>query len=287
MSPKPKSVFITGASTGIGYALATEFAKRGGYKVYAGARTTTKLKPLESLGVTTFYFDITSKESIDKASALIAEENDGALDILINNAGINKIQPIFDVESEEVRQLFDVNVFGHFDVLKSFKNLLLESRGLVGFIDSTIDLVPIPFSASYATSKGAFNLLAKTFALEVNNLGIKVLVIKSGLVESEIGSPDKVPTDSIFYVEDEETLRKVNRPKLPADVYAKQVVDDTERSIRKNKLYAETYRGNGALFAYYLNLLPFWLYKRLIIQILGLSDLFKKIAEKNNKSKTA
>lgn len=287
MSTKPKSVFITGASSGIGYALAEEFATRGNYKVYAGARTVAKLKPLEELGVTTFHFDITSKESIEKASTLIAAENDGSLDILINNAGINKIQPIFDVQSEEVRELFDVNFFGHLDVLKSFKNLLLKSRGLVGFIDSTIDLVPIPFSVAYATSKGAFNLLAKTFALEANVLGIKVLVIKSGLIETEIGSPNKVPTDSVYYVEGEVTLRKVNRPKLSAKDYAKQVVSDAERSIRKNTPYAETYRGNGALFAYFLNLLPFWLYKRLIISILGLSDLFKKIAEKNNKPKSA
>lgn len=288
MSTKSKTVFITGASTGIGYALAAEFAQRGGYKVYAGARTTEKLKSLEELGVKILHFDITSKESIENAKTLISAENNDSLDILYNNAGIHNIQPIFDVESDVVRRVFDVNVFGHFDVLKSFKSLLLNSRGLVAFTDSVVDLVPFPFTSAYTASKGAFDLLAKTFALETNNLGIKVLVVKTGLVKTEILSPFKIPSDSVYYLEDEEILKEMEGPQTSAADYAKQVVSDVEHSIKKGALYAETYRGKSALLAYYLNwLLPFWLYIKIAIPILGLSGVYKKIAEKNNKQKTA
>lgn len=240
------------------------------------------------MGVKTLYFDIIAKESTENARALISTENNDSLDILYNNAGIHQIQPIFDVESEDVRRVFDVNLFGHFDVLKSFKNLLLNSGGLVAFTDSVVDLVPFPFTSAYTTSKGAFGLLAKSFALEVNNLGIKLLVVKTGLVKTEILSPIKVPSNSIYFLEGEELYKEMDGPQTSAEDYAKQVVSDVEHSIKKGTLYAEKYRGKSALLAYYLHLLlPFWLFIKIAIPILGLSDSYKKIAEKNKKPKRA
>lgn len=288
MSNKPKTVFITGASTGIGFALAYEFAQRGGYKVYAGARSIEKMKPLEDVGVSIFHLDITSQQSIEKARALIATENDGELDILFNNAGMNNRQPVFDVDQEELRNIFDVNLFGHFSVIRAFQDMLLKSKGLVAFTASVIDLVPIPFGAVYTASKSAFDLLAKSFALEVNNLGIKVLIIKTGAVKSDIGNEGSLSPNSVFYLEDQNVLTGIDVSQTPASDYAKQVVNDVESSLKRKTLYAVKYRGKSALMSYYLNLLlPFWLYEKLIIRVLGLTDVFKKIAAKNNKPKSS
>lgn len=288
MSTKPKTVFITGASAGIGYAVATEFAKRGGYKVYAGARNVAKMKPLKELGVITVEFDITSTESIQKVKTLIEKENDGKLDILYNNTGISSSAPVFDADLQEVRRIFDVNFFGHIEVIKAFKDLLVESKGLVVFTQSVIDLTPVPFLMAYTTSKGAFDLLAKVLALEVNNIGIKVLSIKTGAVSTEIGGDDEseISPDSVFYIEGQSKIGQLTDAKMAAPVYAKKVVNDVESSLRKETLFSTTYRGSSATAAYFMNLLlPFWAYYKIIIKVLGFEGLYKKIAIKNNKPK--
>lgn len=287
MSTKPKTVLITGASTGIGFALAYEFAQRG-YKVYAGARSIEKMKPLEDVGVSTFHLDITSQGLIEKARDVIAAENDGELDILFNNAGMNNRKPVFDVDQEELKNIFDVNLFGHFAVIRAFQNLLLKSKGLVAFTASVIDLVPIPFGSVYTASKSAFDLLAKSFALEVNNLGIKVLIIKTGGIKSEIGNEGSLSPNSVFYLEDQNVLKGIEIPLTPAPDYAKQVVNDVESSIKKNTLYAVKYRGKNALTSYYLHLLlPFWIYQKIIIRVLGLTEIYKKLSAKNSKPKSS
>jgi len=288
MSSTLKTVFITGASSGIGYALASEFAKRGGYKVYAGARTVSKMASLEELGVTVLHLDITSNVSIEKAKQLIISENGNKLDILFNNAGIATRSPVFDLTSNDVRNVFDVNFFGHIEVIKAFKEMLLKSKGLVAFTDSVINLVPIPFSAAYTTSKGAFSLLAQTLALEVNNLGIKVLSVKAGAVASDIGDDGSLSPDSVFYLEDENILSITSDKKTPASEFAKKVVDQVESSVKGNTLFKTTYIGKGATLARLLSsILPFWLYSILIIRVLGLKEAYRKIAQRNSKPKTS
>lgn len=199
---KKKSVFITGASAGIGYALAVEFAKRGTYKVYAGARSVDKLKTLEQYGVIAIAFDITNSESIIKARDLITKETDGGLDILYNNVGVASKDSIFDISLKEYRKIFDTNFFGHIEVLQAFQHLLLKSKGLVAFTDSVIDLAPIPFASAYFTSKAAFHGLGEAFALETNSLGIKVLQVRTGRVASDIseGVNPQVSPNSVYYL---------------------------------------------------------------------------------------
>ncbi|CCE92271.1 uncharacterized protein TDEL_0E00280 [Torulaspora delbrueckii] len=284
---KKKLVFITGASAGIGYALAVEFAKRGTYKVYAGARSVDKLKTLEQYGVIAIAFDITNSESIIKARDLITKETDGGLDILYNNVGVASKDSIFDISLKEYRKIFDTNFFGHIEVLQAFQHLLLKSKGLVAFTDSVIDLAPIPFASAYFTSKAAFHGLGEAFALETNSLGIKVLQVRTGRVASDIseGVNPQVSPNSVYYLEDENIFAGAFDDASPSEIYAKDVVNDVERSIRKGTLYAVTYRGKMASTAAYLNWLPFWIWSKVILRFLGINGAFAKIAAKLNKPK--
>ena len=267
---KKKSVFITGASAGIGYALAVEFAKRGTYKVYAGARSVDKLKTLEQYGVIAIAFDITNSESIIKARDLITKETDGGLDILYNNVGVASKDSIFDISLKEYRKIFDTNFFGHIEVLQAFQHLLLKSKGLVTFTDSVIDLAPIPFASAYFTSKAAFHGLGEAFASDISE-----------------GVNPQVSPNSVYYLEDENIFAGAFDDASPSEIYAKDVVNDVERSIRKGTLYAVTYRGKMASTAAYLNWLPFWIWSKVILRFLGINGAFAKIAAKLNKPKTS
>ncbi|KAM9931345.1 hypothetical protein OXX80_009000, partial [Metschnikowia pulcherrima] len=83
---RQKVALVTGASSGIGFATAIEFAKRG-YKTYACARRLEPMLPLKENGVIIVTCDVTSTESVDSLRDQISSENDGFLDVLFNNAG--------------------------------------------------------------------------------------------------------------------------------------------------------------------------------------------------------
>ncbi|CCH41064.1 3-oxoacyl-[acyl-carrier-protein] reductase [Wickerhamomyces ciferrii] len=288
---KPKSVFITGASAGIGYALSIEFAKRG-YKVFAGARNVKKLENLKQYGITIYEFDITKTESIFKVKDFISKETGGELDILYNNVGISPNKSsILDQDIKELRQTFDANYFGHIEVIQAFQQLFLKSRGLIAFTDSVIDLVPTPFLGGYAASKAAFHQLGANLALEVNSLGVKVVQVRTGNVSSELGTTDpcKTSKDSVYYLNDDVDILKADfGTGQDSKIYAKNVINDIEKVFNSQNTYHKIiYRGESASTAYWMNwLVPFWAWSYFIIKFLKIDGLFAKVKQKIEKQKT-
>ncbi|KAH3677618.1 hypothetical protein WICMUC_001721 [Wickerhamomyces mucosus] len=252
-----KVVFITGASAGIGFALATEFAKRPGYKVYAGARSVKKMDPLKDAGVHVLEFDVTKSESIIAARDRIVEENDGRLDILYNNAGISVWNSVFDLTQEELKYAFQVNVFGVVETIKAFQLPLLKTKGTVVFTSSVADHIPLPFLFAYAGSKISFTSIAKALAGETGHLGIKVLVIRTGLIDSEMtNKPDEEikypPKDSVFYLEGKSPVFITTGKKMtPTLQYAKTVINDVEKFRKGRSYYKELYRGESSKLAWF------------------------------------
>ncbi|CCH41066.1 Dehydrogenase/reductase SDR family member 9 [Wickerhamomyces ciferrii] len=292
-SSKPKSVFVTGASAGIGYALSIEFAKKG-YKVFAGARRLEKLKKLEEYGITIVEFDILNTESINRAKNLISKETDGELDILFNNVGIAPSKnSIFDQDIKELRQGFETNYFGHVEVIQIFQTLILKSKGLVAFTDSVIDLSPAPFTGAYAASKAAFHQLGESLALEVNPLGVKVVQVRTGRVESEIGGTEETPKpskDSIYYLDEDTNILYADfGDGQKADVYAKNVISDIEKVIRsKSTFYKVVYRGDKASTVGWISwLLPFSVWISNIISFLKLKEPFARVKAKLDHPKSS
>jgi NAD(P)-dependent dehydrogenase (short-subunit alcohol dehydrogenase family) len=125
-----KSVLVTGASSGIGKNIAHTLAAKG-YRVYAGARKPADLKALNSIeNIRSIRLDVTIQEEIDAAVDFIRNES-GGLYGLVNNAGVLFAGPNIEVDIEQVKWLFDVNVFGVHRVTRAFAAMLIEGGGRI------------------------------------------------------------------------------------------------------------------------------------------------------------
>lgn len=195
-------VLVTGANRGIGQALVTEALSRGADRVYAGTR-----QPLAHPDgrVTPLTLDVTSTEQIRAAA-----EEVGALDILINNAGIALYDDLSD--RAVLEQHLAVNLFGTYSVTQAFLPLLAHSRGAIVNNVSAMALAPFPFTPAYAISKAAaFNLTQSLRALLAGR-GVRVHATLTGPTDTDMtrgfdipkASPESVARAIFDGVENEE-----------------------------------------------------------------------------------
>ncbi len=183
-----KVVIITGASSGIGRALAMEYAKRGALLSLA-ARRIDKLNELqailESSEVLVTKTDVTSesacKELIDRTI-----QRFGRIDVLINNAGLSMRALFDDIDLNSFKQVMDVNFYGTVYCTKYALPYLISTKGsLVGII-SVAGHVGLPARSAYSASKFAVRGLLDTIRLENLYTGLHVLVAAPGFTTSEI-----------------------------------------------------------------------------------------------------
>lgn len=171
--------FITGCSTGFGRALATELLQQN-YNVVVTARNISDVTDLVAQHPTNAIavaLDVTNKTDI-AASVATALQKFGRIDVLVNNAGIGYFGAIEESEEDEVRRMFDINVFG----LANMTNAVLPSMrqqksGHIVNIASIGGLVSFPGVGFYNATKYAVDGLSESLSKEVAHLGIKVTVI--------------------------------------------------------------------------------------------------------------
>lgn len=156
MAPKPKSVLVTGCSAGgLGAAIATNIAKTPGHHVFATARHTAKIsEELSKLAnVTVLELDITSAPSVTAAAKAVDDSGHG-LDVLVNNAGAGYASPIIEMDIEEAKQIYDINVWGTIRTIQAFAGLLIKSHGRIVNVSTTGSVLNMPWiCASRLTSK--------------------------------------------------------------------------------------------------------------------------------------
>lgn len=185
---KNKVVVITGASSGIGRALAKEFAAEGA-RLSLGARRTERLEELRNeLPATEILIRKTDVSLEDDCRALIEEtvSRFGQIDILINNAGISMRALFEDVDLKVIRELMDVNFYGTVYCSKYALPHLLKSKGsLVGVI-SIAGYVGLPGRTGYSASKFAIRGFLDTVRIENLKKGLHVLVAAPGFTASEV-----------------------------------------------------------------------------------------------------
>ena len=109
------NILITGCSTGIGKETAL-YLKNLGYEVFATARTQKDVDDLKQLGLTTFFIDVTKKETITKTLEEILAITNGKLDVVFNNAGYGQPGAIEDITTDTLKEQFETNVFGLHEV---------------------------------------------------------------------------------------------------------------------------------------------------------------------------
>lgn len=177
------SIFITGASSGIGKAAARKLKKRG-HRVYAAARHTEHMRDLEQMGICTHYLDISSEASIQECIEWLFK-NENHIDVLINNAGYGSFGPIEDTPIEEGRKQFEVNLFG----LARITQLLLPCMranhfGKIINVSSMGGRMYTPFGGWYHATKYALEGFSDCLRMETSEFGIDVILIEPGTIRT-------------------------------------------------------------------------------------------------------
>ena len=183
-----KAVLITGASTGIGRHAAEQLAKAG-YYVYAGARKDKDIAALNKIeNIMAVRLDVTVQSEIDAAVTLVQSQGRGLWG-LVNNAGINYIDPLIEAEESDLKFLFDVNVYGVFRVTKAFAPLIIESKGRIVNISSIAGTLSggLHGYGMYVMSKHAVEAYTDQLSFEMAHLGVKVSAIEPGNFSTDIG----------------------------------------------------------------------------------------------------
>lgn len=181
-----KVALITGASSGIGESAAI-LLHHAGFKVYGAARRVDKMKSLEDKGISTISLDVTDEESIVSCVNTI-QENEGSIDVLVNNAGYGSYGAVEDVPLEEARRQFDVNIFGLARLTQLVLPKMRENRfGKIINISSMGGKVYTPFGAWYHATKHALEGWSDSLRLEVSSFGIDVVVVEPGGIKTPWG----------------------------------------------------------------------------------------------------
>ncbi len=187
---KDKVVIVTGASSGIGLAIAKEIAGRGA-KVVMAARSEDKLKKIESelrnKGFEAYAIrtDVSDKDDCRNLIEKTVEKY-GKINILINNAGISMRALFANVEVEVLRQLMEVNFWGTVYCSKYALPYLLKSKGSLVGVSSLAGFQGLPGRTGYSASKFALHGLLETIRVENLKNGLHVMILTAGFTKSEI-----------------------------------------------------------------------------------------------------
>jgi NAD(P)-dependent dehydrogenase (short-subunit alcohol dehydrogenase family) len=186
MSSPSKAVLITGCSTGIGRATAQRLAASD-WIVYATARRPQSIADLEQAGCRTLALDVTDEQSMRDAVEAV-EAAEGAVGVLINNAGYSQSGAIETVGMESVRRQFETNVFG---VVRLTQLVLPKMRaqrwGKIVNVGSMGGRLTFPGGGHYHATKYALEALSDALRFEVKGFGIDVTLLEPGLIVTEFG----------------------------------------------------------------------------------------------------
>jgi NAD(P)-dependent dehydrogenase (short-subunit alcohol dehydrogenase family) len=183
MSSQQPIVFITGASTGIGAAAAHRF-KQAGYRVLASARKQEDLDRLTADGMEAIALDMRSDESVSAVAQLVMSRCGGSLNVLVNNAGYGQPGALEDLTRDQMREQFEVNVFGMQQLTNELLPALRTARGRILNISSIVGVVSLPFFGIYSASKFAMEALSDAMRVELRGTGVEVVLIEPGPIES-------------------------------------------------------------------------------------------------------
>jgi len=226
-----KTVLVTGASAGIGAAVARELAAYGANLVLT-ARRRERLEALaaELAGrakVVVVAADVTRDGDLEEAVAT-AERTFGGLDVAIANAGFAVTGRVDELTLEDYRRQLETNVFGVLRTIYAALPALKRTRGQVAIVGSVSGHVPTPALSPYTMSKFAVRTLAETLHDELARDGVGVTLLSPGFVQSDIGR-----VDNQGVVHDEDRSRAPRWLRMPVDEAARQIVAAIETRRRE------------------------------------------------------
>lgn len=177
-------VLITGASSGIGKETARQLIKSG-YKVYAVARRLEQMASLQELGGITMSMDISKESEVQAVVDKVIEDN-GRIDVLINNAGYATQGPVEQVPLDDARRMFEVNLFGLGLLTQMVLPHMRENNaGKIINISSGAGKVYFAMGAWYVASKHALEGWSDSLRVELKPFNIDVVLIEPGAISTE------------------------------------------------------------------------------------------------------
>lgn len=194
---------ITGCSSGIGYETSILLAKNG-FRTYATMRNTDKgdkLKEIaekENLDLKIIKLDVTDDYSIQNAIKEIVQETN-RIDVLVNNAGNNIAGAVEDLSIEEFKEQFETNFFGLIRVTKVVLPIMRkQNNGIIVNLSSIAGKMAIPLNSAYVSSKFAVEGFSESIRYELEDFGIKVILIEPGVIKSNFYENIKMSKNSLM-----------------------------------------------------------------------------------------
>src|SRR6266568_3675723 len=186
-----RTVLITGATDGLGKAAALLLAERG-YRVFAAGRSAEKRAQLDALArekklpLETLELDVCDDASVKAAVSSVLQKS-GAIDVLINNAGLVYVGAVEDLRMEDWRRQFETNFFGVIRVTQAVLPQMRERRkGRILMMSSVSGFVTPPTQGAYSASKHAIEALSNALRHELYPFGIHTILIQPGYIVTNI-----------------------------------------------------------------------------------------------------
>jgi len=255
----PRSVLITGASSGIGAATARKLAATG-FRVFGTTRHPTRL-PADAPAIEWIGMDVRDPRTVQAGvDAVLASAQ--RLDALVCNAGFGIFGSVEEVPLERARAQFETNVFGTLATLRAaLPALRMVGAGRIVLVGSLAGRVPIPFQAHYSATKAATEALAFALANELRRTRVRVSLVEPGDIRTPFNDRiDFSTADGSSYGERIEACRRVVEASLDAAPGPEIVADAIHRALTARRPRARYAVGREALsVALGRRLLPDWL----------------------------
>lgn len=221
MRLKDKIAIITGGARGIGYAIASIFAREGATSIIwdvldDGEKAAQRIR--EAGGKAIFHkMDVTNFQQVEAQSEAIYAEF-GKIDILINNAGITRDRTLHKMSQEEWNAVINVNLTGVFNCTQIISKYMRQAGyGKIVSAASNVALRGNFGQTNYAATKAGIIAMTKTWALELGKYGINVNCIAPGFTETEM--TNKIPAHQIEFLQTQIPLQRIAQPKEIAHGY--------------------------------------------------------------------
>ena len=185
-----RTVLVTGCSSGIGLATCHVLSRRN-FMTYGTVRNLSKAKKIqdlinrENLSLKILRLDVNDNQSIKLAVKKILTDT-GRIDVLINNAGYGMFGPVEEITTQEVKKQFETNFFGTIRLIKAIVPIMRkQGNGTIVNISSMVGRFGVPLNSAYVSSKFAVEGLSESISFELEEFGIRVIVIEPGVVKSD------------------------------------------------------------------------------------------------------
>jgi NAD(P)-dependent dehydrogenase (short-subunit alcohol dehydrogenase family) len=218
---------VTGSSTGNGFETSLMLAKNG-FFTYATMRNLDKSKNLanitknENLPLEVLQLDVTDDKSVADAIDVIGNRH-RTIDVLVNNAGYEHHGAVEDLSMEEIKAQFETNFFGPVRVMKAVLPMMRRQRsGTIVNVSSIGGIIGVPLNSAYVGSKFALEGFSESMKYELENFGIRIILIEPGAVKTN-------------YLENSKQALKAMDPDSPYVEFSKKVSEGVREKFKEGR----------------------------------------------------